>query len=74
MGAQSARAHEFESRLRWTRMSKRLRADDDTEGHVAPVPDDAPGAGQAPEPDVIDLREDAVATTNEAPAVPRQRR
>jgi hypothetical protein len=77
MGAQSARAHDFESRLRWTRLSKRLRADaDDVDAHAAgaaPEPD-VPGAAQEPGPDVIDLRDDGVATTSEGPAVPRQRR
>jgi hypothetical protein len=80
MGAQSARAHDFESRLRWTRLSKRLRADaDDVDAHaagaaLAPGADAAPGGAQAAEPDVIDLREDGAATSSEGPGVPRQRR
>jgi hypothetical protein len=69
MVAQAARAQEFDRRLRWSRLSRRLRADDEVAGHAAETAAD----------DVIDLRgepEGSAATaarTSAAPAVPRPR-
>lgn len=70
MTSQSARAHEFDRRLRWSRLSRQLRADDDVDGHVAET---------EPE-EVVDLRDDSapvvpdVARTSAAPEGPRPRR
>ncbi len=60
MAAQSARAHEFDRRLRWSRLSKQLRENDEVVAHVAAHPDQ-PG-------------ETDPATSSAAPAVPDQRR
>jgi hypothetical protein len=76
MAAQSARAHEFDRRLRWSRLSKRLR-DDDVVGHVKGT---ASKEAKAASDDVVDLRDDPEpvaaepATSSGAPAVPRPRR
>ncbi|MEO7981069.1 MAG: hypothetical protein ABI807_09290 [Sporichthyaceae bacterium] len=60
MAAQSARAHEFDRRLRWSRLSKRLRGDDEVVAHVSADPDDP---GETGPPDVVG--------TVDAPAVDR---
>jgi hypothetical protein len=76
MAAQSARAHEFDRRLRWSRLGQRLRADD-VAGHEAEA---APDEAEAAPDDVVDVRGDpepvrlAPATTSAAPQVPRPRR
>ena len=78
MTSQSARAHEFDRRLQWSRLSRQLRADDDVAGHAAET---EPEPEPEPEPEkVVDLRDDPEpaapdgATTNAAPEVPRPRR
>jgi hypothetical protein len=77
MADQSARAHEFDRRLRWSRLSKRLRGDDDVAAHAAEAASDD---AEAESDDVVDLRDDPEpvapepATTSAAPEVPRPRR
>ena len=75
MAAQSARAHDFDRRIRWSRLSRALRVP-----YVAdPAADAAAETGVdtgvvLPEGPVVDLRAVEPATATEAPAVPRQRR
>ncbi len=79
MAAQSARAHDFDRRIRWSRLSRALRVP-----YVAdPAADPAAGTDAEtgvetgvvlPEGPVVDLRAVEPATATEAPVVPRQRR
>ncbi len=68
MAAQSARAREFDRRMRWLWLRRDLEGDP-----VLPVLPEPVTAAVEPGPEVIDLRAAPEVSASEGPAVPHQR-